>query len=148
MKTAVIILSFLLFVSCASQRELQNLQYQEAKNFRLTKLDLNPEVGMDLQFYNPNTFGLTLKDANIELFINNAPVGKAFITRSFHVPGRDTFLMPVTLSPDLNSTFPNALQLLFNKEVDIRLQGNVQAGRGVFLTIPVNYQGRQKLNIF
>ncbi len=103
---------------------------------------------MDVQFYNPNTFGLTLKDASLELYINNAHIGSAFITNSFNVPGRDTFLMPVTIAPDLKNVFPNALQLLFNKEVDVRIQGSVKAGRGIFITIPINYQGRQRLNAF
>jgi len=147
LKLTLAVLCLLILFSCATQNEVRNLEYQEVKNFRLTKLDLKPEVGMDVQFYNPNTFGLTLKDANIELYINNAHIGKAFISQSFNVPGKDTFLMPVTLVPDLKNVFPNALQLLFNKEVDVRIQGTVKAGRGIFITIPINYQGRQKLNV-
>ena len=148
LQLAYIFVPVLLLFSCATQKEVRNLQYQEVKNFRLAKLDMNPEVGMDVQFYNPNTFGLTLKDANIELYINNAYIGKAFITRSFNVPGQDTFLMPVTLVPELKNVFPNALQLLFNKEVNVRVAGSVKAGRGIFITVPINYQGRQKLNVF
>lgn len=139
----------ILFSSCATQREISKLEYQDVKNFRVAKLDLdNPEIGMDVQFYNPNTFGLILKDANIDIFINNAHIGKAFVTNSFNVPGRDTFLMPVTLRPDFKNVFPNALQLVFNNEVDVRIEGSVKAGRGLFITIPINYQGKQKLNLF
>lgn len=147
-KLSLLTIFLLTFFSCATQKEVRNLQYQSVKNFRLAKLDLKPEVGMDVQFYNPNTFGLTLKDANLELYINNAHIGNAFISRSFDVPGQDTFLMPVTVAPDLKNVFPNALQLLFNKEVDVRIQGSVKAGRGIFITVPINYQGRQKLNVF
>lgn len=143
-------LILLIFVSsCATTREVKDIQYQEAKNFRLAKLDMNePEISMDLQFYNPNGFGLTLKDANVNLYINNAYIGKAFVSRSFDVPGRDTFLLPVTLIPDLKGVFPNALQLLFNKEVLVKLEGSVKAGRGLFITVPLHYEGRQKLNVF
>jgi len=149
LKLTVLFLSLLTIVSCATQKEVRNLQYQEVKNFRLAKLDLDrPEVSMDVQFYNPNTFGLTLKDAKLDLYINNAFIGSASLTRSFSVPGMDTFLLPVTLVPDFKNVFPNALQLLFNKEVDVRIQGSVKAGKGLFITVPINYEGRQKLNVF
>jgi LEA14-like dessication related protein len=149
LKLTILFLSLLTIVSCATQKEVRNLQYQEVKNFRLAKLDLDrPEVSMDVQFYNPNTFGLTLKDAKLDLYINNAFIGSASLTRSFSVPGMDTFLLPVTLVPDFKNVFPNALQLLFNKEVDVRIQGSVKAGKGLFITVPINYEGRQKLNVF
>jgi len=148
MKNSFFLILLLCLVSCASQKEISNLEYQSVQNFRLTKLDVQPEVGMDVQFYNPNTFGLTLKDANLELFINNVSIGKAFISNSFNVPGRDTFLLPVTVAPDVKNVFPNALQLLFNKEVDVQIKGFVKAGRGIFVNIPVDYRGRQKLNLF
>jgi len=149
LKLAIFLLSLLTIVSCATQKEVRNLQYQEVKNFRLAKLDLDrPEVSLDVQFYNPNTFGLTLKDARLDLYINNAFIGSASLTRSFNVPGMDTFLLPVTLVPDFKNVFPNALQLLFNKEVDVRIQGSVKAGKGLFITVPINYEGRQKLNVF
>lgn len=148
-KLAFGLLLLLTLFSCAAPKEVRNLEYQEVKNFRLGKLDKNnPEVGMDVQFYNPNTFGLTLKDARIDLYINNSFIGKASIARSFSVPGQDTFLLPVTLVPEIKNVFPNVLHLLFNKEVDVRIQGSVKAGRGLFVTVPIHYEGRQKLNVF
>jgi LEA14-like dessication related protein len=103
---------------------------------------------MDLQFYNPNNFGLTLKDANINVYVNNQFVGKAALSNTFDVPALNTFLMPIALTADLKNIFPNALNIIFNKEVDLKLEGNVKAGKGVFVNIPINYQGRQKLNVF
>lgn len=144
----ILFLAICTLLSCSSPAELRNLEYQSVRNFRLAKLDLKPEVGLDVQFYNPNAFGLTLKDANLELYINNAHVGDASITQSFNVPGKDTFLLPVTLVPDLQNVFPTALQLLFDNEVEVRISGSVRAGRGLFVTIPINYQGRQRLTIF
>jgi LEA14-like dessication related protein len=149
LRLTVLFLSLLTIISCGTQKQVRNLQYQEVKNFRLAKLDLDrPEVSMDVQFFNPNSFGLTLKDAKIDLYINNAFIGSASLTRSFIVPGNDTFLLPVTLVPDFKNVFPNALQLLFNKEVNVRIQGSVKAGKGLFVTVPINYEGRQKLNVF
>ena len=151
MKKGVLLFSivFIVFLGMLSCTTPQSLVYRDVKNFRIGKLSLSqPEVGMDLQFYNPNSYGLTLKDANIDVYLNNTYIGKAALSNQFEVPGLDTFLMPIALTADLKKIFPNALNIIFNKEVDVRLQGNVRAGKGVFLNIPINYQGRQKLNIF
>ena len=149
MKNLINCLVAILMVGLASCSQPQQLVYQDVKNFRIGKLSLDqPEVGMDIQFYNPNNFGLTLKDATIDVYINNQFIGKAALSNTFEVPATNTFLMPVPLTADLKNIFPNALQIIFNKEVDVRLQGNVRAGKGVFLNIPINYQGRQKLNVF
>lgn len=142
----VLIALTMLTVSCSQPKQLV---YQDVRNFRVGKLTLDmPEVGMDLQFYNPNDYGLTLKDANIDVYINNTLIGKAALTNAFSVPARDTFLMPVNLTADLKNVLPNALQILFNKEVEVTLHGNVKAGKGIFINIPVDYRGKQRLNVF
>jgi LEA14-like dessication related protein len=143
---SILLFVILGFVSCSHP---QALVYQDVKNFRIGKLSLDkPEVGMDLQFYNPNPFALILKDATINVYLNNQYIGNASLANTFSVPGVDTFLMPVYLTADLKSIFSNALQIIFNKEVDVKLEGSVKAGKGLFVTVPINYYGRQKLNVF
>lgn len=142
---AVAGLSALFLASCASP---QDLVYQDVKNFRVGKISLNPEVGMDVQFYNPNKYGMTLKDAAIDLYINDKLVGHAVLDKKFNVPASSTFLLPVTLIADLKSVLPNAVSLMSNDEVNIRLKGSVKAGRGVLINIPINYEGKKKLNLF
>lgn len=112
------------------------------------EISLQPKIGMDVEFYNPNKSGMTLKDADIDLYINDKFVGKAFLEDKYDVPGLDTFLLPVSLKADLKNVLPNALSLALDKEVKVGLKGFVKAGRGVFISIPINYEGMQKLNIF
>jgi LEA14-like dessication related protein len=125
----------------------QQLVYQDVRNFRLFGLSLSPDVGMDLQFYNPNNFNLSLKDAKLDVFINERQVGTTTLTSQFSVPAVDTFLMPVRMKVDLTSLFANAYSILSNREVDLRIVGNVKAGRGIYLNIPINFRTRQKLNV-
>lgn len=134
----------ILFSSCGNP---QQLVYQDVKNFRINELSLAPRIGMDIQFYNPNTFGMTLKDADVNLYINGKFVGNGTLERTYTVPATDTFYLPVSLKADLSNVLSNALSLLVNKKVDIELKGNVQAGRIVFVNIPINYKGEQKLDI-
>ena len=131
--------------ACANPRQLE---YQDVKNFRLLELSMQPTVGMDVQFYNPNKYGMTLKDADINLYINNTLVGHAVMDEKFNVPAADTFLLPVKLITDLSGVFNNALSLMSNKEVTVKLQGSVKAGKGVLVRIPISYEGKKKLNVF
>ena len=139
-------LLIVLLMGCAQP---QQLQYKSVQNFRVRNLSLSrPEIGMDIQFYNPNNFALSLKDANIDIFINDQYIGKAALTQQFEVPQMSNFNMPVAMTADLKNVFSNALLVLFNQAVDVKIQGNVKAGKGLFVNVPINYQGRHKLNIY
>ena len=140
----ILIIFCLALLSCANPK---SLVYQDVKNFSILTLSLQPDIGMDIQFYNPNPFGVTLKDADINLYINDKFIGKGALQKTFHVPAADTFLMPVKLKADLSGLFNRAYSLLANREVTVRLDGSVKSGKGVFVTIPIHYEGRQKLEV-
>lgn len=139
------LLCVVVIASCASPKDLV---YQDVKNFRVNKISANPEVGLDVQFFNPNSYGMTLKDANVDFYINHKLVGKATLEKTFNIQGNSTFLLPVNLTADLSSVMNNALALLANDSVLVTLKGNVKAGKGVFVNVPINYEGKKKLNLF
>ena len=141
----VLILLTLLLFGCANPKDLI---YRDVKNFNVNKISLTPEIGLDVEFYNPNTYGMTLKDASIDLYINDKLVGHATMEEKFKVPASATFLLPVKLNTDLSSVLTNALQVMSNKEMNVKLKGTVKAGRGVLIPIHINYEGKQKLNVF
>lgn len=141
----LIALLVILFVACANPK---SLEYRDVKNISVSKISLTPEVGMDVEFYNPNNYSMTLKDANLDLYINEKMVGHAVMDEKLTVPATQTFLLPVKFTADLKGVISNALQVLGNQEVAIRLKGSVKAGRGVLIPIPINYEGKKKLNLF
>ena len=131
--------------SCANPR---SLEYQDVRNFKLYELSLHPQIGMDIQLYNPNDYKMILKSADVKVYINDKLIGSTNLVKSFNVPANDTFLLPVKMTTDLSCIFSNALAVLANKEVTIRLDGFVKAGRRVFINVPIHYNGKQKLNIY
>lgn len=133
-----------LLASCGNPQELE---YQDVRNFRVEELSMTPQIGMDVQFYNPNKFGMSMKDGMIDVFINQKQIGTATLQRSYDVPAADTFLVPVSLKADLKSVVANSLTLLTNQTVMVELKGHVKAGRGVFVNVPINYKGEHKLNV-
>lgn len=147
MRNSTIILLLIIIAAITSCANPKELVYQDVQNFRIMTLSLQPEVGMDIQFYNPNSKSVTLKSADIDVFINDKLIGNTKLQSSFNVPAADTFLLPVMMKADLRGLFARSYSLLTNRTVDVRLKGSVKAGKGVYLNIPINYSGKQKLNV-
>lgn len=142
----LLLLLLLSLVGCAQPK---SLVYQDVAAVRVHKADLNAAtVVVDLRFYNPNRYSVTLKDGDIDAYFNDRYLGKAILDERTHVPARDTFLLPVTITASLESIFTNALAMLVNKEVLVRLQGSLKAGKaGIYVRVPVRYEGRQQLGL-
>lgn len=147
---SILISGLLFFLSCKGTKDLihpQDLAYIGVKNFSLQKMSISkPQIGMDLQFFNPNNFGISMKDADIDVFLNNNFVGKVSTEKVFSVPARDTFLLSISLEVDMKKIIPNAIQALTKKSIDYSLKGSVKAGKGMFVKIPVNFSGQHKLD--
>lgn len=137
------LLSLLLF-SCGSP---QSLVYQGISNFRLQDASVQEAVvAADLRFYNPNDYSLSLKNGDLDAWLNGYYLGKAQFDDRVPVPARDTFMLPISVAVKIKSIFPNALTFLANQEIAVRLQGHVKVGKGgVYIRVPVNYEGRQQV---
>ena len=101
---------------------------------------------MDLRFYNPNRFGVDLKNGDIDAYLNNKYLGKALLDENVQMPARDTFRLPLTFQISLSDMVGQGLNMLNsnNQEVLIKMVGTVRAGKaGVFVPVPVYYEGKQ-----
>jgi len=138
----------LLFLHTVASSQVKALQYQDVSSVRVEKADLEQATLVaDLRFYNPNSYRMELKDGDVDAYINDQYVGKALLDQRTVVPARDTFLLPVAITVRMEKIFTNALDLLSDKEIKVRLDGNVKAGkRGLFINIPVKYEGAHKIN--
>lgn len=118
---------------------------------RIHKMDFQQVVIVaNMRFYNPNNYGLTLKNGDLDAYLNNKYLGKAEIDERVSVPANNEFLMPVTLTANLPALLKDAFDLLSLQKSDVlvRLQGNVRAGKGgVFINVPVSYEGKQRLQL-
>jgi LEA14-like dessication related protein len=147
-KTATRILlaatTLLAFASC-KQPEIP--EYQAFENFTISKIGMKESVvSADLKYYNPNDYPLQLKRANLAIAINNKPVGNTTLDTLITIPKKDTFYVPVKMKVDIKQLLSNALTLLMNDEIDVKVNGTIRLGRsGFFINMPVNYAGKQKL---
>jgi LEA14-like dessication related protein len=123
--------------------------YRDIKNFRLESLGLEKsKVSMDLVYFNPNTFGVNLKNVNCDIFVDSIYVGKFALDTTMHIPKTSEFTVPATFEVDMKRILQNSVSLLF-KEVKIGARGTTKVGKGgLFITVPIEYEGKHKLNLF
>jgi LEA14-like dessication related protein len=134
-------------LSCSTPKELE---YQDYKNFHLERLGFNASrVTLDLQYYNPNNFGLQLKRTDLDIFINNTFLGNSASDTLINIPRRDTFLLPIKFDMDMKNVFKNAFNSLTGNEVTVKVTGKVKVGKAnVYMSMPVNYEGKHKFSLF
>ena len=147
--SSLIYLTFFLIIAagCSSPKELE---YQDYKNFHLEKMGFNTSrVTLDLQYYNPNNFGLQLRRTDLDIFINNTFLGHSVSDTLINIPRRDTFLLPIKFDMDMKNVFKNAFNTMLGNEVTVKVTGKVKVGKAnVYMSMPVNYEGKHKFSLF
>jgi len=138
---------FLLNMSC--QKPLAP-EYQGFENLQIGKLSIQESrISTNLKFYNPNSFGLQLKKAEMDIFVNEKLADHYILDSTIYISKLDTFLIPVSLKIDFRNIFNNALQSLLSNEVKIRLVGYAKLKKGaVGFRVPLHYEETQKLDAF
>src|ERR1700730_6686299 len=139
---------FILLIALICCSKPKEPQYLDFENLRIRKAGISESVvGADLKYYNPNNFKLQLKEADMDLFVNDKYVGHSRLDTLIEIPARDTFYVPISMKLALGDLFKDALQLLLNPEVSLKLQGKAKLGKaGIFKTFPVNYEGKQRID--
>ncbi len=118
----------------------QNLQMSRAAGGQAV-------LSTTVKMYNPNSYSLQLKRAEVDVVINGKHAGHSLLDTTILIPRKDTFYVPLALQIDLNSLFSNALQMLIEKQATIGLDGRVKIKRGMFtFNRPFHYDGKQDLN--
>ena len=135
------------FLSCSAPRALE---YKTYHNFSVGKLGFDKStVSLDLEYYNPNNFGMQLRSTDLDIFINGNLLGHSSLDTLIRIPRRDTFSIPVKFDVDMQNAFKNAWNSLIGKEVMVRLSGKVKVGKAnVFMSFPVEYESKQTFSLF
>lgn len=146
--TPLIAILLFLMAGCSSPKPLQ---YQDISSVQLQKFDIeHAAIVANLRFYNPNGYGLSLKNGNLDAYINDKYLGKASVDERIAVPPNNSFILPVTINIDMLRVLKDAFDLLSlaKNDVLLRLQGTISAGKGgVYFRVPVIYEGKQKIQI-
>lgn len=142
-----IVLLTILLASCSTPKELE---YRNFQNFTIDKVGFSATtIKMDLVYYNPNNFGLQLKSTDLDVFFDNNYLGHTVQEQLISIPSRGEFSVPIKIDVDMKNLLKNGISSLFSNEVIVKVTGSVKVGKAnLFKTFPVNYEGKQKFNLF
>ncbi len=143
MKTLFIVLALLL----PFPDLFEEPSFIASRNFRLASLGLKTSVVQtDLIYFNPNNVALNLKSADLDLYMNNRFAGHSLLDTMVHIPAKDTFTVPVSVTVDMKNVFPNALTLLMNDSIEVRVEGKMKLGKaGIYIPVPIRYKEKHAL---
>jgi LEA14-like dessication related protein len=134
-------------MSCSSPKALE---YKTYHNLSIQTLGFNSStIKLDIEYYNPNNFGMQLKNSDLDIFIDGTLLGHSSFDTLIRIPRRDTFLLPIKFDVDMKNIYKNAWNTLTGKEVLVKLTGRLKVGKAnVFMSFPVNYETRETFSMF
>jgi LEA14-like dessication related protein len=141
------LLFFLLLMTLAGCTKIKEPQFRSVGNFHLKNFGLQQAViGFNVNYFNPNNFGVTVKEAAADVYLDSVYLGKFQQDTIIGVNKNAEFSIPLSGSITLQTVLGLNFQELSRREVLVRANGTVKVGKaGIFLTEPFNYQGKHKL---
>jgi LEA14-like dessication related protein len=150
MKNNLILTSLLFFSLLAiSCKKVQDPEFRRIEAFKVKSLGLQQtDIGFAVVYYNPNNFGVTVKEAEAEVFIDSVSMGIFRQDTTVSVGKNAEFSIPLTGGVTFQQIRKLNIETLPFREVLVRANGNVKVGKaGIFISKPFNYEGKHKLSI-
>lgn len=149
MKKFVVFLTIFLatLISC---KKPQGFDYREVKNIKIENLGFQQTVlSMDLVYFNPNNFGVTLKNVDCDIYIDKNFLGHYKLDTIMKIEKKSEFSLPSKISVDMKNVYKNAISVLFNKEIELNVKGTSKVSKlGISINVPFDYKGKHKINVF
>jgi LEA14-like dessication related protein len=146
MKWKYLPLLFLLVITgCA---KVQDPVFKKVGNFRIKGFGITEtKIGFDVTYFNPNNFGVTVKEAQADVYIDSLYLGKFVQDTTIAVKKNADFSIPLTGSISMATALKMDLKNLDTRDILLKADGNVRVGKaGVYISKPVHYLGKHRLD--
>ncbi len=136
----------LLITSC---KRPQGFDYRDVKNIKLEKLGFDSTtLKMDLVYFNPNNFGVVLKNVDCEIYVDKKYLGHYNLDTIMQIEKKSEFALPSTIKLSMQNIYKNALNLLFSKAVELNVKGTTKISKmGITITVPFDYTNMHQFNL-
>ena len=144
-RSTLFILFCLVLSSCG---KIEDPQFRKIENFNLKSFGLKEStVGFNATYFNPNKFGVSVKEAAFDVYIENVFLGKFNQTASVDVARNAEFSIPLEGKVMVQTALKMNIQELIGKEVLVKAVGNAKVGKaGVYITKAITYEGKQRIS--
>ncbi len=145
--SAALLLIVILLASCSKPK---SFDYRGVKNIKVQQVGFDQSrLSMELVYFNPNSFGVRLKKVDCDIYIDNNFLGKYTLDTSLYIDKKSEFVLPSYMNVDMKNVYKNAFQVIFNKEITVKVKGTTKVGKsGIYLTVPISYEAKQKFSLF
>lgn len=136
------------FLGLFGCKEVKDPEFRRIENLGFKNLGLmNATIGFEVTYYNPNNFGMTVKEAEADIYLDSAYLGK-FIQDSLVTVTREAeFSIPFSGTISLKNALNLDLESLSQKDILLKAEGSAKVGKaGIFLNTPIRYEGRHRLD--
>jgi len=138
------LLAATLLFGCAKAKDPE---FRRIENFSVKKLGFaEGTLGFHTTYYNPNNFGVTVKEAATDVYIDSIFLGKFTQENAVSVGRKAEFSIPLSGVVSLATLLKLDLKDIDKREVLVRAQGSVKVGKaGIWVDKPFTYEGRHRL---
>jgi LEA14-like dessication related protein len=138
------LLLLLAFVGCA---KVKDPEFRRVENFRVKKLGLQQTtIGLSVTYFNPNNFGVTVKETNADIYLDSVYLGK-FVQDSTVVVNKNAeFSIPLSGAVSMKAALEMNFQDIGERDILLKADGSAKVGKaGIWVTKAIHYQGKHKL---
>jgi len=128
----------------------QSFEYRGMQNLKIDSIGLeSSKISLELVYFNPNNFGVDLRNVNCDVYINHNYLGKYVLDTVMHIAKRSEFSIPSSMNVDMKNIFKNAIGTFLSRQVLVEIKGSTKVGKsGFFITVPFTYSAMEKFSMF
>jgi len=128
----------------------QSFEYRGMQNLKIDSIGLeSSKISLELVYFNPNNFGVDLRNVNCDVYINHNYLGKYVLDTVMHIARRSEFSIPSSMNVDMKNIFKNAIGTFLSRQVLVEIKGSTKVGKsGFFITVSFTYSAMEKFSMF
>jgi LEA14-like dessication related protein len=136
----------LVFLSAC--KKVADPEFRRIEKFRVKNFGIDQTtIGFSVRYFNPNNFGVTVKQAEAQVYLDTTYLGKFVQDEEVIVEKNAEFSLPFTGSVPYAKLLQMNVKDMADRDILIRADGSVRVGKaGIFVTKPVHYEGKHKLS--
>ena len=145
---SILVSLFILLQSAGCGNNIKELEYKGIQKTQIKSLSLaNAAIQIDLGYYNPNNFGVDVKETNLSIYLNDRYVALADQPQKTQIPKESAFTFPIVAHFDPLKILGPAIATLFSSKNKIGIQGSAKVGKGgLYIRVPVSIE--EQVNIY
>ena len=146
---STLVLGLILLTSCGTAN-IKEPEYRDIREVKVLEIGLlQSTAGIDLIYYNPNNFGVTLSEARGDVYVDNEYLGRFSLDEKVHVNKRSEFVVPTLIKLDMIGAIKNQQDILKKKEVLVRINGMARVKKaGISRDLPIRFEAMQNIERF